>query len=335
MNSCVELPFEIPMFITLQHYAAAGIALSSHPEGKNALLNYTTNLQCDRKFLEGYTSPMPECPGASLHTINQLIRHIVSTRYTFSIYPDIIRKMLDEGLYVYFGGVDDYYIPQKSWYGIRHMMHDGILLGYNDRAGTYKIAAYDMNWIFRSFEILQKDFDTALLEGLKDPLANCLLIGLGVKEGRIHLETNATPERLKIYLKNDIDEFPINKKNGKVNGIAVHNYFAKYMEFLHDGKIPHEKMDWRVMRLVWEFRNCMYQRLIAIETGLKLGNCCSNQYKEVLDRTNHLRILYALYHKKKKDSIPLLIRDELLALKGIEKEILTQFIHIKEDKVPV
>lgn len=335
MSTHAELPFEIPMFITLQYYAAAGIALSTHPEGKNALLNYTTNLQCDRKFLTGYTSPMPECPGASLYAINQLIRHTVSTRYTLSIYQDIIRTMIDEGLYVYFGGVDDYYIPQKSWYGIRHMTHDGILLGYNDQTGTYTIAAYDMNWVFRSFEITQKDFEVALCEGLKDPLANCVLIGLGVKEERIHLETNATPERLKIYLKNDMEEFPMDKKGGKVNGIAVHNYFAKYMELLHDGTIPHERMDWRVMRLVWEFRNCMQQRLLAIENNLKLGNECSNQYQEILDRTNHLRMLYALYNKKKKDSIPLLIRDELLNLKDAEKEILTNFIQKKEDKVPI
>ena len=38
---------------------------------------------------------------------------------------------------------------------------------------------------------------------------------------------------------------------------------------------------------------------------------------------------------RKKDSIPLLIRDELLNLKDAEKEILTNFIQKKEDKVPI
>lgn len=334
MSNRVELPFEKPIFTTYHNYAASGFALAKHPEGNNAFINHCTDLRCDRAFLRGYASPNIDCPSASLHNINYFHRRIVCNIYAEQILHDIIYQMLNDGMYVYFGGVDDFYLPGKSWYGVRHMMHDGIIIGYDDTNKTYTIAAYDINWVFRPLIIPQESFSEAVRSGIESKAFFCSIAGLELKNERIHLETNATPERLKQYLRSDLKEYPP-EKAGKVTGIVVHDYIAMYMGMLHDGKIPYEKMDWRVMRLIWEFRVCMQERLVAIEKQLMLGNASSEQYKEIMDKTNHLRILYALYNKKKKDSIPLLIRDELLALKNAEKEILTQFIKIKEDKVSV
>ena len=334
MNAHIELPFEKPIFTTYHNYAASGFALAKHPEGKHAFINHCTDLRCDRSFLRGYTTPNIDCPGASLHNINYFFRRIVCNIYAEHFLREIIYQMLNEGMYVYFGGVDDYYIPGKSWYGIRHMMHDGIIIGYDDNEKTYTIAAYNINWIFSPFKIPQESFAQAVKSGVESKANFCSIVGLELKNERIHLETNATPERLKQYIRTDLKEYPP-EKTGKVTGIAVHDYIAMYMEMLHNGKIPYERMDWRVMRLIWEFRVCMQERLTAIEKQLKLGNTSSEQYKEILGRTNHLRMLYAIYSKKEKNSLPLLIRDELLVLKNAEKEILTQFIRIKEEKVPV
>ena len=46
-------------------------------------------------------------------------------------------SMIDDGMYIYFHGVDDFYLPEKSWYGTRHMNHDGIICGYDDNDSNF------------------------------------------------------------------------------------------------------------------------------------------------------------------------------------------------------
>ncbi len=43
----------------------------------------------------------------------------------------LIHNLVDAGYFVYFFGVDDYYVPGKSWYRERHFDHDGMIFGYD------------------------------------------------------------------------------------------------------------------------------------------------------------------------------------------------------------
>ena len=58
----------------------------------------------------------------------------------------LIRSLIDNGYYVAFGGVDDYYMEGKSWYQEKHFDHDGLIVGYDQNDKTYTIYAYDQNW---------------------------------------------------------------------------------------------------------------------------------------------------------------------------------------------
>lgn len=70
------------------------------------------------------------------------------------------QDMLDNGFYVAFSGVDDFYIEGKSWYKEQHFNHDGLIIGYNDENKTFSIVAH--RWIFTAFETSQACFVEAM-----------------------------------------------------------------------------------------------------------------------------------------------------------------------------
>lgn len=101
-------------------------------------------------------------PGTSLTKFSNLQRYIVHLYYAREFLHGMIHAVLNDGRYVYIQGFDDYYIPGKSWYGIRHMKHDGIISGYDDEDGTYELIAYDMEWKFRQIRIPQESLKESM-----------------------------------------------------------------------------------------------------------------------------------------------------------------------------
>ena len=92
-------------------------------------------------------------------------------------------------------------------------------------------------------------------------------------------------------------------------------------------------MDWRILRIVWEYRTCMQKRIKAIEEKMELGNDISNAYSKILKENDRLRMLYAIYHKKPKTSLMLSIKEGMNYLKEAEKKELYALIKHMEEKV--
>ena len=67
----------------------------------------------------------------------------------------IIREFINNGYYVFYWGIDDYYLEGKSFYKERHFNHDGLICGYDQNNKTYQIYAYDQKWIYRQFDVKQ------------------------------------------------------------------------------------------------------------------------------------------------------------------------------------
>ena len=127
MNDSVMLPFCVPWFASTQCYAAPGLAMAGHPTAYNGYLNQCITLICSRRFLRGYSGPQLWIPKANIGNFDFLEKFTMASKYGHPYFKTIIRQMLDDGYYVYFNGVDDFYMPGKSWYGIRHMNHNGII----------------------------------------------------------------------------------------------------------------------------------------------------------------------------------------------------------------
>ena len=234
--------------------------------------------------------------------------------------------MLDERFYVRYTDIDDFYLPNKSWYGIRHMFHDGIICGYDDNDSTFSIAAYDSNWIFRLIRIPQKCF----LQGLDAAFENDRygnITAYKVKENTvIEINEGNISKLLKEYLDSNFEKYPADK-DGDVRGIVVHNYLAMYIDKLKDGSIPYEKMDWRALRPIWEHKKCMYERIKAIEAKNGWGDELSNRYAPIVAKADRLRMMYAMYHKNNNNKLLDKIRDGLLDLADRDKELVEELVN--------
>lgn len=330
MSEKVLLPFHVPLFATTQGMAAPGIAIENHPTAFNGILNQCTTISCTRRFLRGYTSPQTEVPRLGIYSFSYLNKYAVSFRFAHRHSLEIIKKMLDEGFYIYFSCVDDFYLPEKSWYGIRHLAHDGIICGYDETDATYSIAAYDINWIFRLIQIPQKCF----AEGLDACIENKqfgAITAYKMKDIEVKLEEPAILKYLKEHLDTTIDKVSL-ESNDRVNGIAVHDLLAMYIDKLKDGSIPSDKMDWRALRPVWEHKRCMLERLKAVETKHNWDPAFSEQYAPLVDLANRIRMMYAVYHKTRKTSLLDGIRNGLTELSRKEYDILTDFVGKMEEE---
>ena len=137
MPDSVSLPFCVPVFSFTPGHAAPGFAMNGHPIAYNAYLNQCTTIGCTRKFLRGFTTPQMGIPRAGIGSFSCIEHYAVSSRFGYPHYRDIIKLMMDQGFYIYFNGIDDFYMPGKCWYGIRHMPHTGIICGYDDNDQTY------------------------------------------------------------------------------------------------------------------------------------------------------------------------------------------------------
>jgi len=322
MSKSVQLPVCTPVFATYQNTSSAGMALAANPTANNQILNQCFSLSCTKRFLRDYSSPCINFVNATLHAFPALERYVVNMYFTFPYIHQIIKKMLDENFYIYYTLVDDFYLPEKSWFGIRHMMHDGTITGYDEADRTYTIVAFDINWVYRAIRIPQEAFEKGLESAIKDKKYGHLY-PIRVKPEPVELNPRAILNGLKTYLNSDMSKYPLDAP-GDVHGLAVHDYIALYLQKLYDGSISYEKLDWRVMRPFWEHKKCMLQRIEAVEQKLELGSELSEAYRPVVAETDRLRMLYALYSKKKKDSLALTISHGILAVKEQEQKILTE-----------
>ena len=326
MAKSVSLPFEVPIIATTQGSAAVGIAMTGHPTAHNQILNQAVSLFCRRRFIKGFTTPEVSIINWNLNSYKIFDRYEVNFRFVTDYCIQIIKQMLDEGFYVYYSGVDDFYLPEKSWYGIRHLYHDGIICGYDDNDSTISIAAYDINWVFRPIRIPQECFVQGVDSALKATRYDNMTAYKLKENVTIEINEKDILKLLKEYLDSNFEKYPADE-DGDVRGIVVHNYLAMYIDKLKDGSIPFEKMDWRALRPIWEHKKCMYERIKAIEAKNGWGDELSNRYAPIVEKANQLRMMYAVYHKNHNDKLLDKIRDGLLELADRDRTLVEELVN--------
>lgn len=325
MNKFVELPLIEPVYQTYHYQGTGSAILKSNPTIRNWFLNEIMNLRCSRKFLSGYTTPEITIDQSGFAANPYLERYWMSLHFAKGYINPIIREMLNNGYYVTFGGVDDFYIPGKSWYKKRHFAHDGLICGYNQNDKTFCIYAYNSNWTYQKFWIPQKSFNMGCASTVKHYKSSGIN-ALKPTSEIVAFSPEIACKKIVEYLDSSLEKYPMDG-DGTVLGVVVHAYIAEYVAKLYDGSIPYERMDWRVFRVIWEHKKVMLERIQAIEHALNMGNAFSNTYQMVVAEANTMRMLYASHHMKRRDSILPTIYKQLLALVETEKEILSDLIN--------
>lgn len=331
MKNKVELPFSEPPIRAYHRHITVSICLSGNPTLWNWYLNQVTNISCNKRFLTGFTTPTLDIENAIFHDCPYLEKWWYPMEFAKGSINVIIRELLNKGYYVYFHGVDDYYLENKTFYKERHFDHDGILYGYDQEAKTYSIYAYNNRWICSRLVISQKSFN----KGRKAMFAQGMygnIFGIKPKDLVIDFDPVRALRGIEEYLDSSVEKEPVSPE-GLVYGVAVQDYLAMYLDKLLDSSIPYDRMDRRIFRLLWEHKHLMTQRIQKIEETLQLSTSVSEQYREIENEADRLRLLYAVYSMKKKDSLLMGIRNRLMALRNQENDLLNRLLVSAKDVV--
>lgn len=323
MKKIIELSLVEPMYSTY-HNGIVTACIVDNPTLRNAYLNEAGVLTCNRKFLSGYSSPEIDVEGTRIEDASFLIKQWISMIPLKRQLNAVIKNYLDDGFYVHFSGVDDYYVEGKSWYQERHFSHDGTICGYNQEDKTFCIYAYDKDWVYRKFWTPQKSFEEGR-KSARDGGVRGGIYGLKPKEEIIEFSAEKALKLIEDYLDSNMKKYPEDGE-GNIRGIVVHRYIVKYLEKLYDGTIPYEKMDWRVFRMIWEHKKVMLERIECIENQLGLDAKTSKKYKRIVDEANNMRMIYAMLHTKRRDSLFQSLQKKLIALDEYEEKILKELL---------
>ena len=323
-KKAIELPLVEPIYSTFHHQGSGASVIESNPSIRNWYLNQGLFLRCNRKFLSGFTTPQLVIMGAIWFENPYLEKIPFNTRFTKGYMHAIIHELLDQGYYVHYDGIDDYYVEGKTWYKEKHFSHDGLICGYDQNDKTYMLYAYDSSWIYKTFKTPQ----ASLEKGRKAMAKQNLYVeftGIKPKDTQVKYEIETVRQNLIQYLDSSLEKYPPSINNW-VHGLAVHDYLAMYVDKLLDGSIPYEKMDWRIFRIIWEHKKVMLERLQKGEETLSLDSALSTEYQKLVKEADTMRMLYASHHMKRRDSVLPIIRQKLLSLKEKEQVILTKFV---------
>ena len=325
----VELPIIEPLLTTYHRQGSAYAIIGENPSAENWYLNNSVSLECNRKFLTGYTTPEITICKADLKNNPLILRSEIPIRYAAGHTCDIIRRMLDDGRYVYFTAIDDFYVKGKSWYNKRHFSHDGMIIGYDNSDKTFILYAYDENWKYRVFKTPCRGFEEGR-KSMEKKFPDALIIGIKVSDKITELSVKTVRDEIKQYLDSDFVKYPVSETNDKAKGIIVHEYIGMYIDRLINGDIPYEKTDRRVFRLIWDHKRLMEKRLSACLEKINVKSDIPEKYKSLVKEADNMRMLYAAHILKKKETVLPVIKQKLLKINQEEKIILNDFINKTE-----
>lgn len=320
----VLLPYTEPMYSTYHELSSAGIPMKQNKTSDNWYYNNTVDWNCNRTFLSEHTTVGINLNSGSMWNMPFLEKSGICTKFARRCVLDIIKTMLDDGFYVSFGGVDDYFVKGKSWYQERHFNHDGLIVSYDDEKETLSIAAYDQRWIFTVFETPQNCF----VEGMKAMCDQGTYSGINAVKGTdiIHvLDLSTICNQLKTYLASNISAYPLDGSDF-VYGVMVYDYLCMYLDKLADGSMPYERKDKRILRLVWEHKRCMLGRIRAVEQECGWENSLSSSYEEVVKLSDQARFIYSKFVLKYSSTNLERIQVILMQMKKLESELLGEFL---------
>lgn len=183
-----------------------------------------------------------------------------------------LQKTLLNGYYVYLF-VDEYYVPNRKSYNIKHFVHDVLIYGFDEKQEKYYLLGYDENLHYNKSEIDFSELKKAYNNN--DGINRMFISGVKQKEYRIdkkniiifledYLYSLDSRKHKEIYLdmKNsayDNNFYKDRKGKDAVFGIAVYNEIINYLEYCMQHNC---KNDHRITYLLYEHKKLMKNRVI-------------------------------------------------------------------------
>lgn len=330
-NKIVELPLSKPVFTTYNYQGFDGAVIYNNPSLRNRHINDLIMIYCSTKFLSGYTTPELKVPKSSFAFDPYIESQKINLQFLNGYTNRIIHQIIDRGYYVVCWGIDDFYIDGKSWFQEKHFMHDLMIYGYDDENKTFSVLAYDQNWRFAPFKTPQKSLEKGRRSAFKQNEFG-VIWAIKPTEETVEIDPVKIHDSISIYLGHVYKkEKPAEKE--RIWGIDAYIYLGMYLDKLIDRSIPYERMDSRIFRLVWEYEKLMLERIIKLEDMFEFSGEFSEDYKKIVKYADDIRMLYASYHMRRRDSILPKIKEILDKLYREERVLLKAFNYRLGDKL--
>ncbi len=330
MKNKVELPLVEPIYGTYHFQGSGGAVLYQNRSIENWYLNEIAILSCTERYKRGFTSPELNIVFSSWVDNPYLEKRWYKLEEFDGDVNAEIKSMLDSGYYVCFEGVDDYYIDGKSLYGKKHFKHDCLICGYDEEDGTYLLYAYDSKWVYRTFKTPQKSFDKGR-EAMTESGFFGFFCGIKPMSAPVKFSCEKACKSISEYL-NPTYEKQKASEYGDIFGIEVMRCTAEYIELLYSKNVPYERIDRRIMRLIWEHKSVMERRIGLIEDVIGTNGDIATAYKKVTDEMNAKRLLYASHILRRRDSLLPQITEAVLSAAEEEQELLGKLLKYAENR---
>lgn len=317
MNNSILLPVDLDKlyFSSYNYSGCANIVADANPMSNNWYYNNSISICCDEESGVMPYSPNVKISGLKMEDFSFVDLVAIPNSFIVNCAFELIYSMLQNGYYVYFDGVDDYYIEGKTNYHIRHSEHDGMITGYDAEHERFSVAAYSLNNKFECFYTPANSISIGI-NSILDKGWNGTITAAKPMPYIIELDIKRIKEQLIQYC--DVSYKP---KPFVSQGIAICECIVEYLNSC-------EYVDIRQFRMLWEHKKCMLDRIFAIENALKLTPDYSNKYKEVPDVSRRIMLLCEKYNMTSDRSIIPRIIENMREIKQTEHAVLHKLIKV-------
>lgn len=231
-------------------------------------------------------------------------------QYSFQI-KDVLKHYLNQNKYVWLY-LDQFYIPQSSYYQKIHKEHSVLVYGYDDATNIFYIGDnLDKGKFITAvitYEQLIEAWESELCEHFRR-----LFRVMNRKEGEYELNTTHLKHQIEGYLSSSMitdgiywDQIPVDGPHTYVQNIKywifgqeVYSYIQQLIQQEKERKGT-GRLDVRIPHLLWEHKKCMLERINYLNLGMY---DFYSEYENVVNTSLYIRNLTIKYNLTKNESI--------------------------------
>ncbi|WP_019912635.1 BtrH N-terminal domain-containing protein [Paenibacillus sp. HW567] len=254
-------------------------------------------------------------------------------QYSFNI-KEVLISYLDQNKYIWLY-LDQFYIPQSTYYQQMHKEHSVLVYGYDDAAQVFYIADNLDNGKFIKTMISYQQLITAWESDICEHFRRLFRV-LHRKQGEYTLNTAHLRNQIEDYLSSKTihqgiywDQVPVDGPHAYVQNIKYwifgHEVYSYTLQLIQQAKrIKGPKvLDTRIPHLLWEHKKCMAERIHYLNLGT-YG--LAGEYEKVVNHSLTIRNLTIKYNLTKNDRILSELDTRISEVVHTEKNVLRQLV---------
>ena len=242
-----------------------------------------------------------------------------------------IRDTIEQNEYVQIC-IDEYYIPEKSVYRKRHLIHEILICGYDDISSQTTTLGFNRQGDFApskvSYENLIRAYSDLNLTNHYDQAGICAF--RYNSQPNCDFDKNLLTESLADYLLSSNTSERFRMLAPPIDGVFGLNVYPCLINQCKALLSHPEWFDIRPLHILWEHKKCMLNRLQFMETSYYLNATASFSlsYRDIEKQAQILRMMMLKLRTTKNSAILIRIIDGLEKMACNEKNLLSSVLNM-------